>query len=78
VQPELPPCTEENPVTPRTWTGTTTGPAATPEALLSGTRQPRRKGVRGKPVTTFTRNTTVYKQNSRSDRDKDGIACEKR
>ncbi len=30
------------------------------------------------PVRNFTRNTTVYRQNSRSDRDKDGIACEKR
>jgi hypothetical protein len=32
----------------------------------------------GKPVTTFTVNTAVYKANTKSDRDKDGIACEKR
>lgn len=31
----------------------------------------------GKPVTNFTRNTTVYKQNTGRDRDKDGVACEK-
>jgi hypothetical protein len=31
-----------------------------------------------KPVTNFTRNTTVYRQNKARDRDKDGIACEKR
>jgi len=36
--------------------------------------------VRGKtkPVTNFTRNNAVYKANKKSDRDKDGIACEKR
>lgn len=36
--------------------------------------------VRGKtkPVTNFTRNDAVYKANSKHDRDKDGIACEKR
>ncbi|BEL05499.1 hypothetical protein Q0Z83_036900 [Actinoplanes sichuanensis] len=36
--------------------------------------------VRGKtkPVTTFTRNNAVYKANKSRDRDKDGIACEKR
>ena len=28
-------------------------------------------------VTTFTRNAKVYKANTKSDRDKDGIACEK-
>ena len=32
----------------------------------------------GKPVTTFTRNDAVYAANRKSDRDKDGIACEKR
>lgn len=41
-----------------------------------------RKGARdktsGKRVTNFTVNTTVYKLNTKSDRDKDGIACEKR
>ncbi|MGO3886638.1 MAG: excalibur calcium-binding domain-containing protein [Mycetocola sp.] len=31
-----------------------------------------------KPVTNFTRNDAVYKANKKSDRDKDGIACEKR
>lgn len=30
------------------------------------------------PVTTFTRNAAIYKKNTKSDRDKDGIACEKR
>ncbi len=41
-----------------------------------------RKGARdktsGKPVTNFTRNTKIYNKNKKSDRDKDGIACEKR
>ncbi len=41
-----------------------------------------RKGARdktsGKPVTNFTRNTKIYNKNTKSDRDKDGIACEKR
>jgi len=32
----------------------------------------------GTPVTTFYRDTTLYNLNSKSDRDKDGIACEKR
>ena len=31
----------------------------------------------GTPVRTFTRNRAVYEANSGSDRDKDGIACEK-
>jgi hypothetical protein len=30
----------------------------------------------GTPVTTFTRNRAVYLVNTKSDRDKDGIACE--
>ena len=36
--------------------------------------------VRGssKPVTTFTVNTKVYNANKKLDRDKDGVACEKR
>src|SRR4051795_8636772 len=36
--------------------------------------------VRGstRPVTNFTRNTRVYNQNRFSDRDRDGVACEKR
>jgi hypothetical protein len=43
----------------------------------------KKKGVRDKtsgvPVTTYTVNATVYALNaSRLDRDKDGIACEKR
>lgn len=32
----------------------------------------------GTPVTNFTRNTAVYNQNTGRDRDKDGVACEKR
>ena len=32
----------------------------------------------GKPVTNFTRNTAVYNANTKSDRDKDKIACEKK
>jgi hypothetical protein len=32
----------------------------------------------GTPVTNFTRNNKVYRLNTKSDRDKDGIACEKR
>jgi hypothetical protein len=31
-----------------------------------------------KPVTNFTVNTAVYLANAKSDRDRDGIACEKR
>ena len=31
----------------------------------------------GKPVTTFKRSTDLYKANRGSDRDGDGIACEK-
>jgi Excalibur calcium-binding domain len=31
-----------------------------------------------KPVTTFTVNTKVYNANKKLDRDKDGVACEKR
>ncbi|MDT4992383.1 MAG: hypothetical protein QOH97_2275 [Actinoplanes sp.] len=31
-----------------------------------------------KPVTTFTVNTAVYNANKNLDRDKDGVACEKR
>ena len=31
----------------------------------------------GTPVTTFKRDNTLYRANARSDRDKDGIACEK-
>ena len=30
------------------------------------------------PVTNFTRNAKIYKKNTKSDRDKDGIACEKK
>ena len=32
----------------------------------------------GTPVRTFRVNTTVYNQNKKSDRDKDGIACERK
>jgi hypothetical protein len=31
----------------------------------------------GRPVTTFTRSLAVYRLNTESDRDRDGIACEK-
>jgi hypothetical protein len=31
-----------------------------------------------KPVTNFKVSTTVYHQNKKSDRDKDGVACEKK
>jgi hypothetical protein len=31
----------------------------------------------GTPVTTFKRSTALYNANSKSDRDKDGVACEK-
>jgi hypothetical protein len=36
--------------------------------------------VRGSttPVSNFTRNTAVYNANTKSDRDKDGVACEQR
>lgn len=33
---------------------------------------------RTKPVTNFKRSAGLYKANKKSDRDKDGIACEKR
>ena len=32
----------------------------------------------GRPVTTFRVNRAVYRKNTHLDRDKDGIACEKR
>ncbi|MBE7159677.1 MAG: excalibur calcium-binding domain-containing protein [Williamsia herbipolensis] len=32
----------------------------------------------GRPVTTFEVDATLYEQNRKSDRDGDGIACEKR
>jgi hypothetical protein len=32
----------------------------------------------GRSVTTFTRNRAVYNANTARDRDKDGVACEKR
>ena len=32
----------------------------------------------GTPVTNFKRSTRLYRQNRHLDRDKDGIACEKR
>lgn len=43
-----------------------------------------RKGARdrvsgtSRPVTNFTVNTAVYNANTKSDRDRDGVACEKR
>ena len=45
-------------------------------------RSSARDHTSGKPVTTFTHNTTEYNKAVRAnrglDRDKDGIACEKR
>jgi len=32
----------------------------------------------GTPVTNFKKSDSLYKQNKKSDRDKDGIACEKK
>ncbi|KRB76335.1 calcium-binding protein [Nocardioides sp. Root190] len=32
----------------------------------------------GRPVTNFKKSTALYKANKKSDRDGDGIACEKR
>ncbi len=32
----------------------------------------------GRPVTTFKKSKAIYDKNKKSDRDKDGIACEKR
>ncbi len=32
----------------------------------------------GKPVTNFKRDKALYNANTKSDRDKDGIACEKK
>lgn len=32
----------------------------------------------GTPVTSFKRSRPLYKANKKSDRDKDGVACEKR
>ena len=40
--------------------------------LISG------KFVQGKSVTNFKVSTDLYKANTKSDRDKDGVACEKR
>ena len=34
--------------------------------------------TKSKPVTNFKRSNAIYKVNKGSDRDKDGIACEKR
>jgi hypothetical protein len=43
-----------------------------------GKKGARDRVTSGKPVTNFTRNNKVYKQNkSGRDRDKDGVACEK-
>jgi Excalibur calcium-binding domain len=38
---------------------------------------PARPHVVGDPVTNFRRSNTLYRQNGRLDRDKDGAACEK-
>lgn len=45
--------------------------------VASKTGRDRVKG-KAKPVKNFTRNDAVYKANKRLDRDKDGVACEKR
>lgn len=43
-----------------------------------GVGKPRaRDHSTGTPVTTFTKNTAVYSANIKSDRDRDGVACEK-
>jgi hypothetical protein len=36
------------------------------------------KGSGFRPVTTFVRNNALYQANVQMDRDKDGVACEKR
>jgi hypothetical protein len=36
------------------------------------------KVTSGKPVTTFYVSTTIYNANKKLDRDRDGVACEKR
>jgi hypothetical protein len=41
-------------------------------------RNARDKVKSGTPVTTFTVNTAAYKKNTHLDRDKDGVACEKK
>ena len=41
-------------------------------------RGARDKVKSGRPVTTFTVDTAVYVKNTHLDRDKDGIACEKK
>jgi hypothetical protein len=45
--------------------------------LPGGREAPVTARVQAKPVTTFKRSNTLYRQNSHLDRDKDGIACEK-
>ena len=55
--------------------------AALNKAYKHGVGKPgaRDKVTTGKkPVTTFTRSLKVYRLNVRLDRDRDGIACEKR
>jgi hypothetical protein len=67
--------------------GSTSALAATPKyqncsqlnrAYPHGVGKPgARDHTSGKPVTTFTRSTALYRSNASKDRDGDGIACEK-
>ena len=41
-------------------------------------RQGARDKTSGMPVTNFTVSNTLYRSNGSSDRDRDGVACEKR
>jgi len=41
-------------------------------------RQGARDKTSGTPVTNFTVSNTLYRANGSSDRDRDGVACEKR
>jgi hypothetical protein len=52
--------------------------AALNRAYPHGVGRPgARDKTSGTPVTTFKRSTALYKANRKSDRDGDGIACEK-
>ena len=55
--------------------------SALQKAYKHGVGKPKAKdrvAGRSKPVTTFTKNLKVYKLNRHLDRDRDGIACERR
>ena len=64
---------------PAPWTNCTTLNKRYPHGV--GKAKAHDKTKSGDPVTTFKRSTALYlkamKANSRLDRDKDGIACEK-